>query len=341
MLLLFCMRNFFLAILVFILLATSVRAVDNTQISTARTQLEASLQSLLALYSERVRELEEQNAKLIAENTDLKARLSAGNPLSSITASGTTAKVIANILENSPNLLDENSITDTMRLAMFEFVEGAPRYTTPGAIGAVFVNLEDPQGRTPGTAFRYKMLYEYNAQLALTSVGMFEIDASTRYVTRKGSNPYAQTKRLKIANPRYQGSILDIAANNIDLLTGNITPIVKPAAALVNPGASSTPTTSVTRQSVIDYNAKNLNDGPGILRLANAYLASNSTDTEILRIRASAFYILQRYTDAVRDVDTIERLGGLDRSLACLAQNFATKAKLTDREKHYASVCKL
>ncbi len=167
---------------------------------------------------------------------------------------------------------------------------------------------------------------------------MFDLDyAAGKYLTVSGSNPYAKSTRTRVKNPSYKGKLLDVPASAP--ASGGSAAVSVPNVKASIP--SSTPVVSgdVTAKDVrAAYDKNKVKDA---VSLADAYLAKNPDDVAILTVRYRSLYILGRYADALRDVQSIERLQGkLDCTVAKDGAYIAKAAKNSDLAAKYGALCK-
>lgn len=199
------------------------------------------------------------------------------------------------------------------------------------------------------SAFKTKILYSYDDALKMSVTGKFDLNYDVqRYVTTFGSNPYSGTVRIRVKNPAYTGKLLEETASasagtasSTPSSTASTTGATKPSSA---PASSmTTVSTDVTAKDVrAAYDKNKLAEA---IKLANAYLAKNPRDIEILTVRYRSLYITGKYADSLKDIATIESVQGakFDCTIAKDASFIAKSAKDTaaaTRYSNYVTSCK-
>lgn len=199
--------------------------------------------------------------------------------------------VIAKITSDFPRVLKDHDLPTDTQMGVFEFVNGT---------GAVFVSLDDEKNPEGVTAFKNKILYRYDASGKIAVMGVFDLDyASQKYRTLSGSNPFGGSVRTKVKNPSYKGKLLDLPTTSTSV--SSVVPTITPSA----PVTISIPTNVSAKEVRSAYDKNKLKDA---VSLANVYLKKIPNDTEILTIRYRSLYILGKYADSLKDVQTIESL---------------------------------
>lgn len=227
----------------------------------AQEELSGALSRLIVIYEKRVTRLQDEINRLKIENEDLRAKAGikttapSVQPVSSptITASPSTAPletsstvappkteqekrydaIVSNIVSSLPEILTKNSLTATGTIGLFEFIE--PKN--------FFISLDDGKNPAGVTAFKTKILYEFDSNLNLKLIGVFDLDyASQRYVTVKGKNPFGGVARIRIKNPGYTGKLLDEiapapSATQTSTISSAVTTVTKPPVSPVSTGS--------------------------------------------------------------------------------------------------------
>lgn len=306
------------------------------------------IEKMISAYLVRIAELETENAKLKEELAALKTSPSVAVPAvpaapqaspsaapSPATASGTPVatgnalydSIVATVNADLPAILKENSLAADSQLGLFEFVEGAK---------AFFISIDDGKNPAGVTAFKTKILYTYDSKGVPTVAGVFDLDyAASRYRTLYGTNPYSKSSRFRVKNPDYKGKLLDEAVT---------VPSGGTASATVKPATTAAPAPAVTgevtaREVRAAYDKNKVKDA---VALADAYLAKNPDDVSILTVRYRSLYMLSRFSDALRDVQSIERIQGdkFDCTVAKDAAFIAKAAKNSELAAKYGAMCK-
>ncbi len=325
-----------------------------------RVDINDAIQRLVAKYEARIAELEAENAELkkklsgLAPGTLANAETPAGTSSAaqpskpaSDNAAGAAANAAPSVAAKTGNadfdalvksvnadfssILKENGLPETAQLGLFEFVEGKR---------AFFISIDDGKNPTGVSAFKTKILYSYDDALKTTVTGKFDLNYDVqRYVTTFGTNPYAGTVRIRVKNPAYTGKLLEETASAAAGTTPSST------ASTVGASKPSTASTSPTTTVNVDVAAKDVraaydkNKLAEAIKLANAYLAKNATDVEILTIRYRSLYITGKYADSLKDIATIESVQGtkFDCTIAKDASFIAKSAKDTAAATKYAN----
>lgn len=328
---------------------------ETTDPAVIKADVLDAITRLVKRYEARIAELETENAKLKAENAALKTGKNAvetakpqapaatgtvssapatpSKPAAVTTGSGTGNAeydaIIKDLNANFVDVLRENGLPGSSQLGLFEFVQGKR---------AVFVSIDDGKNPPGVTAFKTKILFSYDADLVTSVAGVFDLNYDVqKYKTVFGSNPYSTAVRIKIKNPAYKGKLLDEAA-----------PAASTAGTSVGAAASSSATPVKTPVSAANATAKDVraaydkNKLKDAVTLADAYLAKNPDDVEILTIRYRSLYILGRFADSLKDVQAIERVQGssFDCTIAKDAAFIAKSAKNADLAAKYGAMCK-
>ncbi len=314
----------------------SVTKVVETTLSTgtgdttiAQWEVSSALGKLIQIYEKRVTRLQDEVNRLRIENDDLRAKLAINGsgtitnvtvtpvvtptPLTPLPAVPKTEQekrydaIISNVVTSLPDLLKKNSITASGSIGLFEFIE--PK--------AFFISIDDGKNPAGVTAFKTKILFEYDSNFNAKVLGVFDLDyGSQKYVTLKGGNPYAGIVRVRVKNPNYSGKLLEeIATSSGGTLSGNVTVVTTPRPTDTVPatstGAITPPVITNVNVSVDDvrkaYDKNKLGDA---IELANAVLAKTPTNVEVLTMRARSQYIFSKFDLALDDISTIYKVQG-------------------------------
>lgn len=336
------------AIAVFSIPAVSFAALET---GALRVDINDAIQRLVNKYEARISELEAENAKLKNELAAIKGTTPAATVAPTVSSGSTAVKPAAetkptavaatgastgnadyDALIKSTNaslgsILKENGLPETAQLGLFEFVNGQK---------AFFVSIDDGKNPAGVTAFKTKILFTYDASLKTTVSGVFDLNYDVqRYVTVFGNNPYASVTRTRVKNPAYTGKLLE-ETTSAPAPTGTSSA----SSATTTTTSSSTTTVSgeVTAKTVrAAYDKNKLADA---IRLANAYLAQNPNDVEILTVRYRSLYITGKYAESLKDVAAIEAIQGskFDCTIAKDAAFIAKSAKDTAAASKYAAI---
>lgn len=171
-----------------------------------------------------------------------------------------------------------------------------------------------------------KILYQYNTgTFARKLIGLFEYNRTTKYyITKTGTNIFVWVPRTFVADPR----IVWISTWTLisSTSTGTTTSTV-----------ATTPSTVTLADIERAYGDKRY---LSVISLSNSYLTSNPATYDLLRIRYRTYFIIGKYTESLTEIEKINTLGRLDKSVACDAQVIATYSKNTPLVNTYTSICK-
>lgn len=310
---------------------TITRVVESTMntgtgdTSIAQDEVSSALTKLIQIYERRVTILQDDVNRLRIENEALKAKLggvtntSTGGVSSGVVppvAPTTSAPVVtvpktdaekkydiimSNIVTSLPDILKKNNITASGSIGLFEFIE--PKN--------FFISIDDGLNPPGVTAFKSKVLFEYDANLNLKVIGNFTLDYPTsRYVTLSGSNPFGGVTRVRVKNPRYLGKLLE------EITPPAPTAVVSSPNNPVSTGTGSTTSTPVSPvtpvSSTLDtirkaYEKNKLGD---VVQMSTTYLQTNPNNIEVLTMRARSQYIFSKFDEALNDIETIYKVQG-------------------------------
>ncbi len=277
-------------------------------VSDVQSAVLQSLTKLVQSYEGRLTTLEDEVNRLRIENESLRARLGTGTIVTKPTVTTPAVEaaktpqelkynaIMSNINVDLMKILTDNNLTATGSIGLFEFIEP----------DAFFISIDDGANPAGVTAFKTKILFKYDANLKLTTVGVFSLDyASGRYVTLKGSNPYTTGTRIRVKNPAYKGKLLE--EKTPTTTDGTIT-ATKPTSPTVTipptTPATGTGSTDVATLDAIRKAYEKNKLGPAV-ELATSYLAQNPGNVEVLTIRARSYYIIGNLESAIVDIKSI------------------------------------
>ena len=180
----------------------------SAETTVAQEDVSGALTRLITLYEARTTRLQDEINRIKIENTMLRAQLTLGtgttimavpstvststvgvlNPATPLITSPKTEQekrydtIISNMNSSLPQILLSNKITATGSIGLFEFI--APKN--------FFISLDDGKNPIGVTAFKTKVLFEYDSNMNLKVIGVFALDySSSRYATIFGSNPFS------------------------------------------------------------------------------------------------------------------------------------------------------
>jgi hypothetical protein len=340
-------------------LAASAAFADTAiTVDNARQEASSVLDKIVSAYEARIRDLETENARLRAQLSALGASgaitgsgvaassgaTSTGVLANSVTVSSTGSiatlvitgnealdkkyrAIMQKIQDNKDFVLRTNEMGTGASIGLFEFIEP----------DAFFISLDDGKNPAGQTAFRRKVLYKYDVSTyEMQVMGIFDFDFSvSKYVTKFGSNPHANSVRTKVKNPYYAGKLLETA------------PAVSTGTASVgtSTGKTSTGTTSTGSTTAVTVNAIKTaffaNKMDEAVKLCDTLLATDSSNVEVRKIRYRALYRLGRYADAMLEVEKVRVLQGtnFESGVACEAKVVAEKAGDATKRAEYAVIC--
>ncbi len=336
-------------LLVAILLLSSVMSVVATDIDPiAQTKL------LLDQYSARVKFLEIENSILREEmrKAGIKIPLSAYSgailggltttttaPILTGTTVSTTAPVITvsgevsygytektygvsytgfikRIISEWDKVRDAYALPKNARIEGYEFV-------TTGALDHVFVDIVYTGSLSANGMYDAKILYQFDkTSFARKLIGFFEYNPTTGYyVTKTGKNIFPGVSRTWVPDPRMLNTTTPVAA----VINTTVVPMPSPTG----------PTVAYSDIEVA-YSAKRF---LSVISLSNTWLASNPANLEVLRLRYRTYFIIAKYSEALKEIEKIRSLGKLSSAVACEANVIATFAKETTLAESYKIIC--
>lgn len=177
-------------------------------------------------------------------------------------------------------------------------------------------------GSLSGTGiYDAKILYQFDKKtFARKLIGFFEYNAKTGYyVTKTGKNIFPGVPRTWVADPRIQSPVIAVTA------TGTTTAV-----------ANNTGSTVAYSSIEAAYTAKRF---LSVITLSNTWLATNTPTLDILRIRYRTYFIIAKYSEALKEIEKIRSLGQLSSAVACEGYVIATYAKDTKLADSYKVIC--
>lgn len=209
--------------------------------------------------------------------------------------------IVSNIVSSLPDILKRNNITASGSIGLFEFIE--PKN--------FFISIDDGMNPAGVTAFKTKILFEYDSNLNLKVIGIFDLEYTTqRYITRKGTNPFAGVTRIRMKNPSYAGKLLEEIAPVVTPPAGNnttTTPSKPPVTSGTSTGTTANPSVVTFDDVQKSYDKNKLGD---TITLATTYLATDPKNAEVLTMRARSYYIFSRYDEMLGDISAIYQVQG-------------------------------
>ncbi len=339
------MQKIFLTSILFLSLVGSVAALDIDPI--------AQTKQLLDQYSTRVKILEAENSILREEmrKAGIKIPLSlfsgaiqtsttvttttpimTGTTTSSVAATvsgeisyvyiektyGTTyTSFIKRIISEWDKVRDAYAMPKNAHIGGYEFVNS-------GALDHVFVDIIYTGSVSATGIYDAKILYQFDkTTYARKLIGFFEYNPATGfYITKTGKNIFAGVNRTWVPDPRVP-NILTLPTT----ATGTTTVVVTP------PSGVSTVSYSDIEAA---YTAKRF---LSVISLSNTWLASNTPNLDVLRLRYRTYFIIAKYSEALKEIEKIRSLGQLSSAVACEGYVIATYAKDTALADSYKVTC--
>lgn len=340
------MKKIFLSSVLFLSIVGSAFAADVDPI--IQTKL------LLDQYSARVKMLEAEN-KLLREEmwkAGIKIPLSVFNaavnsgststgtvapPISTIPATPVTASgefSVASIEKTYGTsyagfikkiITDWDKVRDAYVMPKWAYI-GGYEFVNTGALDHVFVDIMFTGSVSASGMYDAKILYQFDkTTFARKLIGFFEYNKTTGfYVTKTGKNIFPGVKRTWVADPRGISSPSSTVT----------TPVV------TNPTTPTTPTTPVATASYADIEAAYAGKRfLSVISLSNTWLASNPANLDVLRIRYRTYFIIAKYSEALKEIEKIKSIGQLSSAVACEGYVIATYAKDTALSDSYKAIC--
>ncbi len=182
-----------------------------------------------------------------------------------------------------------------------------------------------------------KILYQYHTgTYARKLIWLFEFNRTTKYyVTKTGTNPFAGVPRTFVAQPKI-GWTWTNASTSQTWVTTIVTPSNTWATTVTTWTASTLSTVTLSEIEKAYWEKRYLS----VISLSNSYLSSNTATYDLLRIRYRTYFIIWKYSESLTEIEKINSLGRLDKSVACDAQVIATYSKNQTLINTYTSICK-
>ncbi len=158
-------------------------------------------------------------------------------------------------------------------------------------------------GSVTGTGiYDAKILYQFDkTTFARKLIGFFEYNPTTGYyITKTGKNIFPGVKRTFVQDPRVIALVQSTLPATVPtpIVPTNTTPIPT-----TNAGTSTATTSYADIEAA--YTAKRF---LSVITLSNAWLASNAPNLEVLRIRYRTYFIIAKYTEALKEIEKIRSI---------------------------------
>ena len=232
---------------------------------------------------------------------------------------------IIDIINNGAgDIFSKNNLSANSTIWLFEFIEP----------DAFFISIDDWLNPTGVTAFKTKILYNYDKNLALKVAWIFSLDYKSQYyITKFGKNPYAKAIRIRVKNPNYKWKLFEVTQANT-----TTTSQVQSTQPTVN-------TTTSTDQTITYDMVKNAyinNKILDMLNLSNEYIKIDPNNIDILRMRYRWFYMLGKYSDSLAEIQKIQEIqwSNINKVVVCDGSIIAKLAKNDTLSKSYQDICK-
>lgn len=202
---------------------------------------------------------------------------------------------------------------------------GGYEFVASWALDHVFVDIMYT-GSISGTGFYdAKILYQFDkTTFARKLIGFFEYNSKTGYyITKTGKNIFPGVKRIWIEDPRILSGAIPATVNG----TGSSSVVANP---------STNPSTVAYSDIEAAYTAKRF---LSVITLSNNWLTTNAPTLDILRIRYRTYFIIAKYSEALKEIEKIRSLGQLSSAVACEGYVIATYAKDTALADSYKLTC--
>lgn len=310
-----------------------------------------NIQTLIKNYEANLKNLQAENESLKKNISDLEAKISSllnswiitkvetpkvittqtWTVVQSSVKASTVEKynqIIDKINNDSSNIFANNNLSAGSTIWLFEFIEP----------DAFFISIDDGLNPAGVTAFKSKILYKYDKNLALTVVWIFSLDyKSWYYITKFWKNPYARTTRIRVKNPSYNWKLLPSVNSTNTNTTITITQ-TQPTQPTVNTATSTDQTVTFEMVKNAYVNNKILD----MLKLSNEYIKTDSNNVDVLRMRYRWFHMLGKYSDALLEIQKIQEIQwpNMNKVVACDGSIIAKLAKNNDLSKTYQDICK-
>lgn len=231
------------------------------------------------------------------------------------------AGFVKRIISEWTKVRDAYALPTDARIGGYEFV-------LSGAMDYVFIDITYSGSTTGSGIFDAKILYQFDkATFARKLIGFFEYNkVSGYYITKTGKNIFPGVKRTFILDTRVGNTI-----------STSVTPST-PVSTTSTGSTTSTVGTSTVTISEIEaaYAAKRF---LSVISLSNTWLASNAPSLDVLRIRYRTYFIIAKYSEALKEIEKIRSIGQLSSAVACEGYVIATYAKDTTLADSYKATC--
>lgn len=302
----------------------------------AQDEVSNALGKLIQIYEKRVTRLQDEVNRLRIENDALKAKLSVPTgttttveavpakpttPIVSVPKTEVEKKydiIVSNIVSSFPEILKKNNVVASGSIGLFEFIE--PKN--------FFVSVDDGKNPVGVTAFKTKILFEYDANLNLKVLGVFSLDYGTsRYVTLSGGNPFSGVARVRVKNPNYMGKLLEEIVPPVTLVPTVSSALPANTGSTVGTGTTGVGATVTAGTATLDsirkaYEKNKLGD---VVQMSTTYLQSSPNDIEVLTMRARSQYIFSKFDEALNDINSIYKIQG--QAIDCGIVNDGARAE--------------
>lgn len=164
-----------------------------------------------------------------------------------------------------------------------------------------FADIIYGNGTSDG-AYNAKLLYEFNKQTFKRKlIGFFEYKPENKgYITRRGTNPYAQTERRIIRE-----SIAPVISNVVTTQSSQIAP--QPSTQNSQVSNNSTPAaiapTEVEAKLQEAYNKK---DWASLVRISDDYLRKNPPTYRVILYRYRMLFLQREFNKALAEIKKLE-----------------------------------
>lgn len=238
------------------------------------------------------------------------------------------AGFITRIIGEWDKIREAYKMPETAFIGGYEFVQ-------TGANDHVFVDIIYT-GTTLSGSYDAKLLYQFDkTNYARKLVGFFEFNPATGYyITRTGSNPFSNAKRVFVSDPRIRYAMVPNTATLPAGSTGTsttVTPVTTPPVPATNNG-------TVTIQDI--KNAYAAERYLSAINLSDTWLTSNAPTLEVLQIRYRVYFAIAKYAEALKEIEKVKSIGQLSSSVACEAYVIASYANNTSLMNSYKPLCK-
>ncbi len=252
----------------------------------------------------------------------------------SITNNSKHDKIIEIINNSSQWIYKENNLDSTSNIWLFEFIE--PNH--------FFISIDDGKNPSWITAFKTKILFQYDNNYNLTKKWVFDFDLKLwLYKTIFWSNPFAWTIRIKVKNPIYKWKLLDDVKQDIINVQNQSTTTQQTQTTNTSQPTNTTTTTTETKNVTLSdiKSAYDKNKILDVIQLSNEYIKNDPNNINVLKMRYRSFYIIWKYTDSISEIQKIENIqkDNFEKIIACDATVIAKIAKNSELSTKYKEIC--